>query len=100
MVRFGVGIKHHHGNRGTGGAPFEHARQNLYLVGFFALRRDFALPDAASLELDLDDCFVECNTRRTAVEDTPDGDAVRLAEGGHAEDRTKGIACHRLSFKC
>ena len=88
-------------DRRAGGLAFEHARQDLDLVFFLALRDMARRAGFAAVEFELDVGFAKRHTRRAAVDHAADSGAVRFAEGRDSEKRTERVAGHgRRPKKC
>ena len=70
----------------------EDAAQDAHGVRFLALGDEVALPGRATIEVGLDVRLGEREQRRASVDDRAERAAVRLAEGGHPEQRAEGVA--------
>ena len=91
---FLIAVVDHHRDGGSGAFPFESPRKDLHPIGLFAGGGERTLPRAASVELALDEGFVDRQTRRQAVEDAADGPAVGFAECRHHQAASETV--HRF----
>jgi len=89
-----VGVADQQRDRRAGRHAFEHAGQDLDLVGLLPLRDVPRRARLAAVELGLDVRLGEPHARRAAVDHAADRGAVRLAEGRDSEKRAEGIAGH------
>ena len=70
----------------------KHAAQYLHLVCFLSGSDKSALPGTATVEFALYEVDIYPDTCRHTVDDTANGGAVALAEGGQAEDMAKTVS--------
>ena len=89
-----VGVADQQADRRAGGLALVHAREDLDLVLFLALRDVAAGAGAAPIEVGLDVGFRQLHAGRAAVDHAADRRPVRLAEVGDREERAEGVAAH------
>ena len=93
-----VGVADHQLHRGAGGAPFEHAREDLDLVGLLALRGVFVLTGFALIQPSLNHGLVNRNAGGATIDGRAKRGAVTFAPGGDPEQMTKAVEGHRGSL--
>ena len=72
----------------------EHTGQNSDLVGLAPLGGVAGLAGAPAVQIFLQVRRAELEPGRTAIDDTPDGGPVTLAERGHGEQLADGVSGH------
>ena len=98
-----VGVLDEERDRGAGGGPLEHPGEDPHLVRLAPLGGMATPAGAAPVEIGLEVGFREGEPGRTAVHHAPDRRAVALAERGHREVGSEGVAGHERpapSFSC
>ena len=95
VARALIGVLDDHRDRRARGHALEHARDDARLVALAALGHVARRPGLAPVEIGLQQRLVDRDARRAAVDHAADRRAVALAEGGHGEGLSPGVARHQ-----
>ena len=93
-----VGIADQQGDGCTGGLAFVHATEYLDLVGFTARGGMARLARGTPVQVGAELFHRDFQPRRATIDHAADGGAMRLAEGGDAEQMAKTIQDRCLCF--
>src|SRR6185436_20279743 len=83
----------------TGGFSFEYAGEYPCFVFLLSLRGDLRLSGPSSVQLVLDESFVDVEAGRAPIDGDADGRAVRLAESADPKNSSVGITQDRKSTR-
>ena len=91
-----VGVANQQRNRGAGGFPLEHARQNFHFVRLAPLGNMAAGAGFAAVQIGLNIGSRQRQSGRAAVNNAAQPLAVAFAECGYGEYLSDGVACHNV----
>src|SRR5690349_24673809 len=95
VARTRVRVLDENADRGPGGLPLEHTRQDAHLVAFLALAHELRGAGATAVHVTLQIGFADFEPWRTTIDDAAQRGAVALAKRGHGEQTTDGITRHQ-----
>ena len=89
-----VGVLDDERNRRASGATLENAGQDFHLILFLALGRKRRRTRLATIQVTLQIRFAERDTRRHAIDNRGQRDAMRLARGHHPKNLSNAVTGH------